>query len=131
MIEVSAEDRVLTPAEAAAVLGLKVKDLQRLLAAGELTVTRTLGGHRRYREDSVKALREKRERILASVNGESANEMLTSGEAARALGIMRRQVRELVREEKIAAKWTEGHRLQVPAAEVARLLQDRTEGGEP
>jgi len=128
--EVAAEDRVLTPAEAAAVLKVRVKDLHRLEAEGKLAATRTLGRHRRFREAGVYALAEARERISASVNGASSSEILSSGQAARALGVHRKQVVRWVRDETIAATWTEGHRLQIPAAEVARLLRDRTEGGQ-
>jgi len=55
------DDRLLSPAEAAAVLKVHRNTLARLEKRGELTALRTLGGHRRYRAAAVEALREKRE----------------------------------------------------------------------
>jgi len=54
------EDRLLSPAEAAAALKVHRNTLARLEGRGDLTALRTLGGHRRYREAEVEALREKR-----------------------------------------------------------------------
>jgi excisionase family DNA binding protein len=123
VIEVASEDRVLTPAEAAAVLGVKVKDLHQMEARGQLRPIRTLGGHRRYREDAVIALRGKRDGIRAATNGASSSETMSSGQVALVFRVSRRVVVRRVREEKIAGKWTDGHRLEIPSAEVARLLQ--------
>jgi len=47
---------VLRPGEAAALLGIGLSQLRRLEATGRLVTVRTLGGHRRYREDDVLAL---------------------------------------------------------------------------
>jgi excisionase family DNA binding protein len=47
---------VLRPGEAAALLGIGLSRLRRLEATGRLVTVRTLGGHRRYREDDVLAL---------------------------------------------------------------------------
>jgi excisionase family DNA binding protein len=46
----------LTPAEAAPRLKVGPRALQRWANARKLTVARTLGGHRRYRETEVDAL---------------------------------------------------------------------------
>jgi excisionase family DNA binding protein len=56
--EVSTVDdtRMLRPAEAADALGVSLARLRRLAASGRLVTVRTLGGHRRYREDDVLAL---------------------------------------------------------------------------
>ncbi|MGH9008978.1 MAG: helix-turn-helix domain-containing protein, partial [Acidimicrobiia bacterium] len=43
-------------AEAADALGVSLARLRRLAACGRLVTVRTLGGHRRYREDDVLAL---------------------------------------------------------------------------
>ena len=48
---------MLRPAEAAAALGVSLASLRRLAASGRLVTVRTLGGHRRYREDDVMAVR--------------------------------------------------------------------------
>lgn len=47
---------MLRPAEAADALGVSMSRLRRLAASGRLVTVRTLGGHRRYREDDVLAL---------------------------------------------------------------------------
>jgi excisionase family DNA binding protein len=47
---------MLRPAQAAALLGLSLHQLRALAAAGRLVTTRTLGWHRRYREDDVLAV---------------------------------------------------------------------------
>ena len=47
---------LLRPAEAARVLGVSLSRLRRLAATGHLVTVRTLGGHRRYREDDVAAV---------------------------------------------------------------------------
>jgi excisionase family DNA binding protein len=48
---------ILRPCEAAELLGVHLSRLRRLEAAGRLVTVRTLGGHRRYRQDDVLALR--------------------------------------------------------------------------
>jgi excisionase family DNA binding protein len=50
------EDRLLTPAETAALWRVDAKTVTRWAKAGKLTSIRTLGGHRRYRETEVRAL---------------------------------------------------------------------------
>jgi len=47
---------ILRPCEAAQLLGLRLSQLRHLEAAGRLVTVRTLGGHRRYRQDDVLAL---------------------------------------------------------------------------
>ena len=47
-------DRLLTPAEVAALLRVDPKTVTRWAKAGKLTTIRTLGGHRRYRENEVR-----------------------------------------------------------------------------
>ena len=47
---------ILRPSEAAQLLGLRLSQLRHLEAAGRLVTVRTLGGHRRYRQDDVLAL---------------------------------------------------------------------------
>jgi excisionase family DNA binding protein len=47
---------ILRPSEAAELLGVRLSKLRRLEAAGRLVTVRTLGGHRRYRQDDVEAL---------------------------------------------------------------------------
>jgi excisionase family DNA binding protein len=48
--------RMMRPNEAAEALGVSLARLRRLAACGRLVTVRTLGGHRRYREDDVLAL---------------------------------------------------------------------------
>ncbi len=50
------EGGLLTPAEVAALFRVDPKTVTRWAKAGKLTSIRTLGGHRRYREDEVRAL---------------------------------------------------------------------------
>jgi excisionase family DNA binding protein len=57
---------ILRPAEAAQLLGVRLSKLRRLEATGRLVTVRTLGGHRRYREDDVLALRRWLERRAAA-----------------------------------------------------------------
>jgi excisionase family DNA binding protein len=58
---------MLRPAEAADALGVSLARLRRLAASGRLVTVRTLGGHRRYREDDVLALQRWLERRGALV----------------------------------------------------------------
>jgi excisionase family DNA binding protein len=48
--------RLLTPAEVAALFRVDVKTVTRWANAGRLTSIRTLGGHRRFREDEIVAV---------------------------------------------------------------------------
>lgn len=50
------DDRLLTPSEVAAIFKVDPKTVTRWAHAGKLSSTRTLGGHRRYRESEVRAL---------------------------------------------------------------------------
>jgi excisionase family DNA binding protein len=49
-------DRLLTPAEVAAIFRVDAKTVTRWARDGRLTAVRTLGGHRRYRETEVLTL---------------------------------------------------------------------------
>ena len=51
------EDRLMTPAEVAAAWKVDPKTVTRWARAGKLSSIRTLGGHRRYREAEVIALK--------------------------------------------------------------------------
>jgi hypothetical protein len=51
------EPATVRPCEAAAVLQVSTAQLRRYEAGGRLVAMRTIGGHRRYREDDVHALR--------------------------------------------------------------------------
>jgi len=50
--------RLMTPAEVAALFRVDPKTVTRWAKAGKLTAIRTLGGHRRYDESEVRALRD-------------------------------------------------------------------------
>jgi excisionase family DNA binding protein len=50
-------ERLLTPAEVADMFAVEPKTVTRWAKAGKLASIRTLGGHRRYRESEVEALR--------------------------------------------------------------------------
>jgi excisionase family DNA binding protein len=54
----SAKSRLLTPGEVAEVFRVDPKTVTRWAAAGRIGSIRTPGGHRRFREDEVKALLE-------------------------------------------------------------------------
>ena len=49
-------EKLLTPAEVAALFRVDPKTVTRWAKAGKLNSIRTLGGHRRYREAEVRAL---------------------------------------------------------------------------
>lgn len=48
------EDRLLTPAEVAALFRVDPKTVGRWAASGQISSIRTPGGHRRYRETEVR-----------------------------------------------------------------------------
>ncbi len=52
-------ERLLTPAEVAALFRVDPKTVTRWAKAGKLSAIRTLGGHRRFRESEVRALLER------------------------------------------------------------------------
>lgn len=49
-------EKLLTPAEVAALFRVDPKTVTRWAKAGKLTSIRTLGGHRRYRDSEVRSL---------------------------------------------------------------------------
>lgn len=49
-------DKLLTPSEVAAIFRVDPKTVTRWAKVGKLSSIRTLGGHRRFREDEVKML---------------------------------------------------------------------------
>ena len=53
---VSDSQVLMTPAEVAALFRVDPKTVTRWADAGKLTAVRTLGGHRRYRQDEVQNL---------------------------------------------------------------------------
>jgi excisionase family DNA binding protein len=59
----------MTPAEVAALFRVDPKTVTRWADAGKLTAIRTLGGHRRYREDEVQNLL-----VASSISQPSSNE---------------------------------------------------------
>lgn len=48
---------LLTPAEVANLFGVDAKTVTRWANAGKLTTIRTIGGHRRFKESEVNAIR--------------------------------------------------------------------------
>lgn len=50
-------EQLLSPAEAAAALGVSLYQLRMFVQRRRLKPIRTLGGHRRYRQDEVLALK--------------------------------------------------------------------------
>jgi excisionase family DNA binding protein len=55
-MQIVEQERLLTPAEVAAMFRVDPKTVTRWARAGKLTAIRTLGGHRRYREREISAL---------------------------------------------------------------------------
>lgn len=49
-------EKLLTPREVAALFRVDPKTVARWAQAGKLSYSRTLGGHRRYRESEIRAL---------------------------------------------------------------------------
>ena len=60
---------LMTPAEVAALFRVDPKTVTRWADAGKLTAVRTLGGHRRYRQDEVQNLL-----VASSISLPSASE---------------------------------------------------------
>ncbi len=58
MAQRSAHERYLGPAQVAALLEVSPKTVTRWARLGKLPCQRTLGGHRRYPEDAIVALRQ-------------------------------------------------------------------------
>ena len=52
-------DKLLTPAEVAAMFRVNPKTVTRWARAGKISAIRTLGGHRRFRESEIRALLER------------------------------------------------------------------------
>lgn len=55
-LSLSDQEKLLTPAEVAALFRVDPKTVTRWAKAGKLTAIKTLGGHRRYKDSEVKAL---------------------------------------------------------------------------
>ena len=55
-LSASNQEKLLTPAEVAALFRVDPKTVTRWAKAGKLTSIKTLGGHRRYKESEVKTL---------------------------------------------------------------------------
>jgi excisionase family DNA binding protein len=64
---VSESQALMTPAEVAALFRVDPKTVTRWAEAGKLTAVRTLGGHRRYRQDEVQNLL-----LSSSISGAAA-----------------------------------------------------------
>jgi excisionase family DNA binding protein len=58
-------EKLLTPAEVAALFRVDPKTVTRWAKAGKLSSIRTLGGHRRYRETEI-------QRLLAQSSGQAS-----------------------------------------------------------
>jgi predicted site-specific integrase-resolvase len=56
MTNIRPEDKLLTPAEVGLMFRVDPKTVTRWARRGWLTTIRTVGGHRRYREEEVRAL---------------------------------------------------------------------------
>ena len=55
-LSITAQEKLLTPAEVATLFRVDPKTVTRWAKAGKLTSIRTLGGHRRYKESEVNVL---------------------------------------------------------------------------
>jgi len=86
-VTVEAES-LLTPSEAAAVLGIPPGEVGRLADRGQLSPLYTLGRHRRYREAEVRDLARRRE---------EQGELLTASEVAGVFKVHRNSVHRWVR----------------------------------
>ncbi|WP_346007046.1 BldC family transcriptional regulator [Janibacter terrae] len=71
MTTAHALDRLLTPAEVAALVFVDPKTVSRWASAGKIPATRTVGGHRRFRRSDVQALLS-REHERAQNHGDTA-----------------------------------------------------------
>jgi len=61
---------LLTPGQAALILGVDPKTVARYERTGKLSAQRTLGGHRRFYEREIRELAERRGVLLAAVTEE-------------------------------------------------------------
>lgn len=61
---------LLTPGQAATILGVDPKTVARYAREGKLSFTRTLGGHRRFSEDEIRTLAERRGGVRTPVTEE-------------------------------------------------------------
>lgn len=127
MRELPPEERVLTPGETAAVLGVNVKTLRRIEERKELATVRTLGGHRRYREQAVLALAEERARAAAE-RARSQEGMLTAKQVAAEFGVNVQTARKWGRRKVIPSTWSRGYPRLFPAGEVRAMLRAEREG---
>lgn len=66
------EERLLTPAQVAALFRVDPKTVTRWAAAGQIKSIRTVGGHRRFRESEVLALLRKKSKEEYALSGSSA-----------------------------------------------------------
>jgi len=60
LLDEEGNDPLLTPGQVASIFKVDPKTVTRWAAAGKLPCTKTIGGHRRYRESAVRALLERR-----------------------------------------------------------------------
>jgi Helix-turn-helix domain len=120
--ELPPEDRVLTPAETVAALGVSMRALDSLQARERLRPLRTLGGHRRFPEAQVLALREELD---------AERDLPTTADVARVFRVGPERVCVWVNQGKLAPvpglRGPGGQYLFRPEA-VAVLLQGRREG---
>lgn len=128
MPELSPEDRLLTPAEAVAVLKVNVRTLWRMEERKELTPAHTLGGHRRYWEHEVRALAAERAGSAAE-KARRTEGMLTARQLAAEFGTDPAAVRKRPADEKISSAWNRGYPRLFPADEMRALLRGDREGG--
>jgi predicted site-specific integrase-resolvase len=120
-----AGDRLLYPAEAAAVLKVTTKALRRLREAGRLRPFRTIGRHCRYPEGQVLALRDALE---------AERDLLTTADVARVFRVGPERVCVWVNQGKLTPvpglRGPGGQYLFRPEA-VEKLLNGGGEGGGP
>lgn len=74
-MDIDARGRLLSPAEAAEALGVHVKTLTRWADRRLISIIRTPGGHRRYWENEIIAIRDGEEKTehLGGLGAPSAN----------------------------------------------------------
>lgn len=63
---------LLTPAQASAILGVDPKTVSRYARNGEIGYFRTLGGHRRFKEADVLALRDRKQQKVTKPEADEA-----------------------------------------------------------
>lgn len=111
---------LLTPGEAAAMLGVSTVMLRRRVQEGELDAVMTAGGHRRYHRDQIERLQQQLPPLGVR--------LLTAGQVARLLGVHPKTVHIWGCSGKLTRISTAGKRYRYSEDQVLRLVGPQVRG---